>query len=140
MAEKYGITLEDIDTLAQPGQMQAGSDRVLGEIVEARRLYPGMDVRRELENPKLRQLLQSGVDLRTAYEVVHRDEILPAAMQAAARAVEKKLTGSAAVSRVAESAMESPGAALVKTDVAAMTRQQRADIIRRAAKGEVIRF
>ena len=132
LAQKYGITVEEIANLAKPAQMPLDID-------EARRFYPGLNMAQEMKNPQFKRLLESGVDVRTAFEVVHRDQIIPAAMQAAARAVERKLTG-AGVTRVAEGAMEKGSAAVVKTDVSAMTRQDRLDIIRRAAKGEKIRF
>lgn len=107
---------------------------------EAKNLYPGLDMSRELQNPRFAHLLKSGVDVRTAFEVVHRDQILPAAMHAAARAVEKKLTAAMAEARPQESAMESASPALTKLDVAAMTKADRADIIRRVQRGEKIRF
>ena len=132
LAQKYGITVEEIANLAKPAQMPLDID-------EARRFYPGFNMAQEMKNPQFKRLLESGVDVRTAFEVVHRDQIIPAAMQAAARAVERKLTG-AGVTRVAEGAMEKGAAAVVKTDVSAMTRQDRLDIIRRAQKGEKIRF
>ena len=132
LAQKYGITVEEIANLAKPAQMPLDID-------EARRFYPGLNMAQEMKNPQFKRLLESGVDVRTAFEVVHRDQIIPAAMQAAARAVERKLTG-AGVTRVAEGAMEKGAAAVVKTDVSAMTRQDRLDIIRRAQKGEKIRF
>ena len=135
LAQKYGITVEQIANLVKAAPE---AEKPL-DIAEAKRFYPGLNMVQEMKNPRFKRLLESGVDVRTAFEVVHRDQIIPAAMQAAARAVERKLTGSA-VSRVAEGAMEKSSAAVVKTDVSAMTRADRLDIIRRAAKGEKIRF
>ena len=107
---------------------------------EAKNLYPGLDMARELQNPQFAHLLKSGVDVRTAFEVVHRDQILPAAMQAAARAVERKLTAAMAGARPPESAMERVSPALARTDVSSMSKADRAEIIRRVRRGEIIRF
>ena len=57
---------------------------------EARALYPGLDLAVEAGEPRFLQLLGAGVDVRTAYEVVHRDEILSGAMQYAARQAARK--------------------------------------------------
>lgn len=135
LSEKYGITPEEIAALAKG---QPPIRRPDARQVQA--LYPGFSMEKEMGNPQFAQLVRNGVDLRTAFEVVHRDQILPAAMRAAAKAVERKLTASVSAARPAESAMEGSATALLKTDVAAMTRADRADIIRRVAKGEKIRF
>ena len=38
--------------------------------------YPDFDLNRESENPKFVALLKSGVDVKTAYEVVHHNDIM----------------------------------------------------------------
>ncbi|MBQ9747550.1 MAG: hypothetical protein IJV98_02085 [Clostridia bacterium] len=108
---------------------------------EARAIYPTLDLERETQNPTFRRMLVSGVDVGTAYLACHKDEILPMAMQYAARAVEKKLMNKMlAGGAPTENGAAGGGAALVQSDVASMTRQERRDIIRRVARGEKIRF
>ena len=92
-----------------------------------KREYPDFDLERELENPTFARLLNNGVDPKIAFEVVHhgeqsrREERLA---QNAARPVENGLTGlSAAVS---------------KSDPRALSRQERRELRRRAARGEEI--
>lgn len=103
-------------------------------------MYPQFDIRAELKNPQFVSLLRSNVPMQTAYEVLHRDEIIPAAMQYAAKQVESKMAGKVAASqaRPSENGTRSQSAAVHKTDVHKFTRADREEIARRAARGEKI--
>ena len=109
---------------------------------EAKKVYPSFDLRAEMENPKFVDLLRSNVDVRTAYEVLHKDEIIPAAMQFTAQTVESKIAKSIASNgaRPTENGMSSQSAAVVKSDVSQLSKADRAEIIRRVQRGEKIRF
>ena len=109
---------------------------------DAKKVYPTFDLKAEMNNPEFVKLLRSNVDVRTAYEVLHKDEIIPAAMQFTAKAVEQKLTNKiiANGARPSENGMNSQGAAVVKSDVSQLSKEDRAEIIRRVARGEKIRF
>ena len=43
----------------------------------AKSVYPSFDLRAEMQNPRFVDLLRNNVDVRTAYEVLHKDEIIP---------------------------------------------------------------
>ena len=105
-------------------------------------IYPGFNFDTEIENKSFAQLLRAGVDVRTAFEVVHKDEIMPAAMQYTAKTVEQKLTNKiiANGARPTENGMNSQSAAVVKRDVSQLSKADRQEIIRRVARGEKIRF
>ena len=109
---------------------------------EAKDVYPSFDLRTEMKNPKFEDLLRSNIDVRTAYEVLHKDEIIPAAMQFTAKTVEQKLTNKiiANGARPSENGMSSQSAAVVKSDVSQLSKEDRAEIIRRVQRGEKIRF
>lgn len=109
---------------------------------EAKKVYPSFDLRAEMNDPKFVDLLRSNIDVRTAYEVLHKDEIIPAAMQFAAKTVESKLAKSVAANsaRPSENGMSSQSAAVVKSDVSQLSKEDRAEIIRRVQRGEKIRF
>ena len=109
---------------------------------EAKKVYPSFDLRAEMNNPKFVDLLKSNIDVRTAYEVLHKDEIIPAAMQFTAQAVESKLAKKIASNgaRPSENGMSSQSAAVVKSDVSQLSKEDRAEIIRRVQRGEKIRF
>ena len=109
---------------------------------KAKAVYPSFDLRAEMGNPKFLDLLRANIDVRTAYEVIHKDDIIPAAMQFTAKTVEQKLTNKiiAGGARPSENGISSQSAAQVKSDVSQLTKADRAEIIRRVQRGEKIRF
>lgn len=131
---------------ARPGPQDQAANRQYAlwaqQAEQARQLYPGLDMNVEAKNPRFRQLLRSGVDVASAYLVIHQQEILPAAMRHTARVVEQKLVDkflSGGV-RPAENGISAQAPAVAKTDVSKLTREERAEIRKRAAMGEKIRF
>ena len=108
----------------------------------AKAVYPSLDLRTEVQSPDFIRLLRAGVDVRTAFEVLHKDEIIPAAMQYTAKAVEKQVTDKIAAmgARPAENGLGASGAAVVKSDVSKLTDADMDEIIRRVAGGERIVF
>lgn len=127
-------------------QAQQNADKLyaswMDQAEKARQVYPTFDLRAEMNNPKFVDLLRSNIDVRTAYEVLHKDEIIPAAMQFTAKTVESKIAKGIAANRArpAENGMSSGSAAVVKSDVSQLTKADRAEIIRRVQRGEKIRF
>ena len=109
---------------------------------KAKAVYPSFDLNAEMQDQKFRDLLRANIDVRTAYEVIHKDDIIPAAMQFTAKTVEQKLTNKiiAGGARPSENGISSQSAAQVKSDVSQLTKADRAEIIRRVQRGEKIRF
>ena len=130
----------------QEQQKRQNADRLvatwMNQAEEVKKLYPAFDMKTEMENPRFLDLLQSNVDVRSAFEIVHRDEIFPAFMQYTANAVESKLAKKIAAggSRPAENGMSSGSPAVVKSDVSQLSKADRQEIIRRVQRGEKIRF
>ena len=109
---------------------------------EAKKLYPNLNFEAETQNPQFRQLLLSGIDVGSAYLVIHKDDIIPAAMQYTAKTVEQKLTNKVIANgaRPSENGNSSQSATVVKSDVSQLSKADRAEIIRRVQRGEKIRF
>lgn len=109
---------------------------------EAKRTYPSLDLNTEAKNPQFLRLLNSGVDVATAYAVIHKDEIIPAAMQYTAQAVERKITNKVIANgaRPNENGISSQSATITKSDVSQLTKADRQEIKRRVASGEKISF
>ena len=105
-------------------------------------VYPSFDLRAEMQNPKFVDLLRANIDVRTAYEVLHKDDIIPAAMQFTAKTVEQKLTNKiiANGARPTENGISSQSSVVTKSDVSQLSKADREEIIRRVARGEKIRF
>lgn len=108
----------------------------------AKTVYPSLDLRTELQNPKFADLIRNNIDVQTAYEVIHKDEIIPAAMQYAAQRAEEKVVDDirANGARPIENGNASQGAAQVKSDVSQLTKEDRAEVNRRVLGGERITF
>lgn len=109
---------------------------------QVKRVYPSFDLKSELENPKFAGLLKAGIDVRSAFEVVHKDEIIPSAMQFAAKTVEQKIANNviANAQRPTENGNNAQAAAVIKSDVSKLTKADRQECIRRALRGEKISF
>ena len=136
----------DLRAQMQEAQRQENGKKLyatwMQQAEEAQKVYPSFDMRAEMNNPKFVDLLKSNIDVRTAYEVLHKDEIIPAAMQFTAKTVEEKLAKKIASNgaRPTENGMSSGSAAVVKSDVSQLSKADRAEIIRRVQRGEKIRF
>ena len=109
---------------------------------QAKSVYPSFDLQVEMQNPQFVNLLRSNVDVKTAFEVLHKDEIIPAAMKYTAKTVEQKLTNKVIANgaRPVENGNSSQSATVVKSDVSQLSKADRAEIIRRVQRGEKIRF
>ena len=109
---------------------------------EVKGIYPSFNLEAEMQNPQFINLLRSNVDVRTAYEVIHKDDIIAGAMQFATKTAEQKLTNKiiANGARPSENGNSSQGGAVVKSDVSQLTKADRAEILRRVQRGEKISF
>ena len=114
----------------------------MNQAESTKQIYPSFDLQAEMNNPKFLDLLRSNIDVRTAYEVLHKDDIIRGAMQFTAQTVESKLSKKIASNgaRPSENGMSSQSAAVVKSDVSQLSKADRAEIIRRVQRGEKIRF
>ena len=108
----------------------------------ARATYPNLDLGEELRNPQFVTLLKSGIDVGSAYFVMHKDQLIPQAMQYTAKNAQAKLTNSimASGARPQENGMSNSSSAIVKSDVSQLTKADRDEIARRVAMGERITF
>ena len=104
--------------------------------------YPNFSLEKEAANPQFVKLLQNGIDVKTAFETIHHDEILSGAMMQTANAVRKNVTDSikARGLRPSENGINAQAGVIVKNDVSKLTPKDRAEIARRARMGETIKF
>lgn len=109
---------------------------------EAKAIYPQLDLDTEVKDPQFMRLLNAGVDVGSAYLVLHKDEVIPAAMQHVAQTVEQKLSAKIAAggSRPAENGANPMSGPVVKNDVSTLTKADRAEINRRVLAGDRISF
>lgn len=126
-------------------RMRQHYDTLARQADEAKKLYPGLDLMAEMNNPTFARLTAPGVgvDVRTAYEVVHRDEMRGAEMQFAAQKSAERMANAVRANgmRPAENGMNSQqNASTVKTDPRTLTKADRGEIRIRVQRGEKIAF
>ena len=107
---------------------------------QAKAIYPGLDLRTEVQNPQFAQLLGAGIDVATAYQVVHMGELSSQLVQKTAQEVKTSTVNAmqANKGRPRENGTASPKAATVKSDASKLGAKDFDEIIRRAARGERI--
>ena len=136
----------DLRKQMQEQQTKENADKLYAQWLqqeqETKKVYPSFDMKTEMQNPEFVNLLRSNIPVRTAYEVLHKDDIISGAMQFTAKTVESKIAKKIAAqgARPAENGMSSGSAAVVKSDVSQLSRADRDEIRRRVARGEKIRF
>jgi hypothetical protein len=108
-----------------------------------KKMYPAFDLDTEMQNEQFaRMVMGAGVPVQTAFEVIHKNEIMPAAMRYAAQktASAAAQTIAAGRARPIENGATNPSATDTRFDPANLTTQQRREIIERAKRGEKISF
>jgi len=114
------------------------------EVEDAKKIYPGLDLEAELNDPErgahFAKLLNSGIDVKTCYEVLHHDEIMMGAMQYAGQKAAQQVAASVQANRnrPPENGGANTGAVNGTANVEKMSKADRRALIARARKGERI--
>lgn len=126
----------------QQEQAQKQIDEWMSQAEDLKKIYPNFDFKKESDNKDFQALIIRGVPVKTAFEVIHNDEILGGAMQYAAQTVAQKVTNNIQTrsKRPAENGIASNNGIVTKSDVHSLTKADRAEIARRVARGERITF
>ena len=109
-------------------------------------IYPNFDFQNEINNPQtgegFKRMLRSGVDVKTAYQALHFDEILPSAMHTTAEKAREQTVNNikSRSTRPSENGISSQTGVIVKNDVSKLTAADRKEIAKRVARGEIISF
>lgn len=105
---------------------------------ELSRQVPGFDFQAQCRDPRFVDLLEAGVDVKTAYQTLHLDRILQNVRRTAEERVVQAVRAGGA--RPAENGTSFRSGMPTKDDVSGLSRKDRAAFIKRAARGESIRF
>ena len=126
--------------LERKARQEQAYQKLLAEKEEVSQIYPNFDLDVEVANPQFESLVRNGVDLKTAYEVVHHNEILPQAIKFASDKTKSDVAKAVAsgMSRPSELGAGATNSPSGKVDVSKLTREQRAELNQRAAAGERI--
>lgn len=121
-------------------------ERVVSWVKEGediKNIYPDFDFRNELKtNSLFGKLLYNGFDLKTAYEVVHKDEILSGAMAYTAQKVREQVVKGieAKGRRPLENGITSESGIVTLTDVNALTSKDILKILKQVENGVSVKF
>ena len=123
-------------------QQRAAAVRAQWE-AEAARLkvkYPAFELDKVLNNPSVADMIRRGIGLEAAYRAASFDQLMEASTARTAQQVEQGVTAriQQRAQRPAENGAHPGGAAEMKVDVAHMTAKQRAELAKRARRGERI--
>lgn len=115
-------------------------ENLVGQAEEIGRIYPAFDWRKEMENGQFSRLIAAGVDGRTAYEVVHKEELLCRAMQYASKRTGEQMARSIASrgKRIEENGGRS--VTVSHNNPRNLNSQELSEIRQRVMNGEKIRF
>lgn len=109
---------------------------------QAKEKFPGLELETCLEDPQFVSMLQSGVDVESAYWARYHDDIMQAGMEKATSEAQKKLSASVASGsrRPAESGVGNSPTVNQKVDVNNMSRSEFTAYMDRIMRGERISF
>ena len=113
------------------------------ETDKIKEIYPDFDLKNELKNSTLfGKLLYSGVPLKTAFEVIHKDEIISGAMSYTAQKVREQVVKGieAKGRRPLENGIASESGIVTVTDVNALTSKDILKILKQVENGANIKF
>ena len=158
-AEEAGLTVEqykamkklerenaELQRMRQRQQGEQAAQQKLNawyaESEKVKQIYPTFDFKAEAANQNFLGLLKSGLGVQQAYELMHMDEIKANAARVAAQTTGQQMAAKiqTKAARPKENGTSSQSAVIVKNDVHSLSRAERAEIARRAARGESIKF
>ena len=158
-ADKAGMTVEQFkkynaavqenekfrrmnEAMQREAQVQARIQGWQAEEKALKGVYPQFDLDAELRNKDFVGLLQRGVTMKHAYEVIHMDDMMRGAMQyATAQATAQTARNiQARAARPMEGAATGAPGVVTKSDVTKLTKADREEIARQVARGKTITF
>ncbi|MBE7055059.1 MAG: hypothetical protein E7392_02965 [Ruminococcaceae bacterium] len=119
-------------------EMQNRAQILRNQAEETKKVYPEFDFEAQLKNPEFCRLLKVGVSVKNAYEVANIDSILDNNSKNAEKMVVDSIRTKG--NRPIENGSDSSGGIILSTNVSKLTKKQRAELAKRAAKGEMIKF
>ena len=132
------------ETQEQQKRANARFEEWMKQAEACKQFYPSFDLEAELQGEngeRMMKLMTSGVDVRTAFEVIYKDDILGGAMAKTAQTIAQKTVNGirSRGMRPRENGVAGNNAPVaMTTDVNKMTKKEREEIARRVMRGERI--
>ena len=148
VAEERGGTNEtakkqlEMETELRAYKQREQLDKWNAEIAALQEKYPEFDIDAEMSDPEVRKQLKSGIPLERIYRERHMDDFIKRAVETATADTERRVTENirAKGNRPDENGIQSGAGYVAKVDVTKLTREQRTEYAKRAARGEYIDF
>lgn len=119
-------------------QMKNRAEEWRKQAKETKETYPDFDFEKELKNPEFVRLIRVGVSVKNAYEVTNLKTILEDISKNAEKMVVNTIRSKG--TRPVENGSDASGGILLSSNVSKLNKKQRAELAKRAAKGEKIEF
>lgn len=71
------------ERIRKEGLKEQYTRQINKQVAECKKLFPGFDIEKELQNREFSDLLKAGIDVTKAYKTVHMDEIMSGGMKMA---------------------------------------------------------
>ena len=151
MAKRFGVSDSDYEGIKAAIDEDIAKSEKSDDISEklklwqereaqVQKLYPDFALSRELQNRDFFNLCYNGVDVMTAYQVLHFDDIIMAAMSYAISELKRAgITNQSSNSRAREGALDDSSRKM-RQEKPKLTRKERNELIRRAERGETVRL
>lgn len=152
MAKRFGVSDSDYEGIKAAIDEDIAKSEKSDDISEklklwqereaqVQKLYPDFALSRELQNRDFFNLCYNGVDVMTAYQVLHFDDIIMAAMNYAISEMRKAdmMRGLSENHRAREGALDDSSRKM-RQEKPKLTRKERNELIRRAERGETVRL
>lgn len=158
-AEEHGMTveqykqftkLESQNKVLRAAQAQAESQQKADAQIQEwmqqadilKETFPNFDLNEEVKNEAFIGMLKAGVPMEHAFKVAHYDALMQDAIEQNTKATEKAVTENirAKGNRPQENGTNLGSAFTIKNDVHKLTKEDRAEIARKASRGEYIEF
>lgn len=142
MEHENSVLKSKMQETMQQDQIRKDIEEWMRQGEEVKKIYPSFDFRAESNNKDFNDLITRGIPVKTAYEIIHHDEIMGGAMQYTAQQVAQKVSQNiqTRAKRPSENGVSSNNGIVTKKDVHSLTKADRAEIARRVARGEKIAF
>lgn len=126
----------------QEAQRKEGFERLVQQANEAKKIYPDFDLDTEMMDEGFGRLIANGIDAKTAYEVVHMNDIMTSGMQYAVQRTKENISRDIqSGKRPQENGTSSNASSSVgSVDVSKLSLEQIREYAQRAANGEKITF
>ena len=126
----------------QQDEFQRHYEKLVQQSESVKAMFPGFNLLAELQNPTFARLTAPdvGISVMDAYQVVHRDEIQPMAMQVAVKKTQERMSQSiqANANRPTENGLSRSAALDVRDDPSKWSKADREEVKRRVRMGEKI--